>query len=91
MAIPKEELTEITISLRDPDNQLIRLIDHIGRAAGPGHSFSVVVDPDDSEYKREFFIDGDGSFFIQDLKMNGKKVKFEKDKLIEYLEIIQND
>jgi len=86
-----KDLTEITIKLNDPDNQLIRLIDHISKASAPGHSFDVVVDPDMSEYKKDFFIDGDGSFYIKELKMNGKKVKFEDDKLIEYLERVQND
>ena len=90
MVVPNN-LTEITIKLRDPDNQLIRLIDYISRKSAPGHSFNVVVDPDDSEYRESFFIDGDGAFYIRELKMNGKKVKFESDKLIEYLEIIQND
>lgn len=91
MAILKQDQTEITIILRDPDNQLIRLIDYISRKSGIGHSFEVVVDPNDSEYRKSFFIDGDGPFYIYDLKKNGKKVKIQNDKLVEYLEIIQND
>lgn len=89
MAIPKEDLTEITIRLRDPDNQLIRLIDHIGRASAPGHSFEVIVDPNDSEFAKSFFIDGDGAFYIEDLKINDKKVKVKNDKLVEYIDKIR--
>jgi len=65
--------TEIKIEVRDPENQLIQLIDYIRKISGPGHSFEVIVDPDDSELKKSFFIDGDGAFFIS---------KIEKDKRI---------
>jgi len=86
----KEDLTEITIKLRDSDNQLVTLIEYIGVLAGPGHSFEVVVDPDMREHKKSFFMDGDGSFFIKDLKMNGKKVVVKNDKIMEgYLKRIQ--
>jgi len=68
MSIPKEDLTELIVRLRDPDNQLVRLIDYIGITSGPGHSFEVVVDPDMREHRKSFFIDGDGSFYIQELK-----------------------
>ena len=84
------DMLEVTINLRDPDNQLILLIDYINRLSGPGHSFDVVVDPDMRENRKSFFIDGDGAFYIKDLKMNGKKIKIENDKLIEgYLKTIQ--
>ena len=86
MAISKEELIELTIKLRDPDYQLIRLIEYIGRVSAPGHSFEVVVDPDMRENRKSFGIDGDGSFYIDEFKMNGKKVKIENNKLVEYLE-----
>ena len=90
MAIPPEELTELVIKLRDPDNQLVQLIDYIGRLAGPGHSFIVDVDPDMRENKKTFSMDGDGSFMIKDIKMNGKKVEVKDGKLIErYLEKLQ--
>ncbi len=83
MAIPREDLTELTIKLRDPDNQLVKMIDYIMHTANPGHSFEVVVDPDLREYTKKFFMDGDGSFRIWSVKMNGKEVKVKDDKLIE--------
>ena len=87
MAIPKKELDEIVIKLRDPDDQLVKMIEYIRGVAGIGHSFEVVVDPDMREYRKRFFMDGDGSFYIQDVKKNNMKAK----KLEEYLRIIQND
>ena len=91
MAIPKEDLTEITIKLSDYDDQLVRLVDYIMHTANIGHSFEVVVDPDMSEYRKSFYIDGDGSFYIQEIKKDGKKVKIKDDKLInEYLKRVQS-
>lgn len=90
MAIPKEDLTELVIKLRDPDYQLVRLIEYIRILAGPGHSFEVVVDPDMREHRKSFGMDGDGSFFIKEIKMNGKKVVMKDDKIIEgYLKKLQ--
>ena len=90
MAIQREDLTELTIKLRDPDYQLVRLIDYISRISAPGHSFEVVVDPDMRENRKSFGIDGDGSFYIKEFKMNGKSVKFKDGKIIEgYLKKLQ--
>ena len=83
----EDKYTEIVVNVRDLDNSLIRLIDYIQSKANPGHSFEVVVDPDDSEYKKSFYMDGDGSFFVKDIKKDGKKVKIKDDKLIEFLRI----
>ena len=90
MAVPKEELDEITIKVRDPDNQLVKMIDHIMHSANIGHSFEVIVDPDLRERTKKFYMDGDGSFYIKEVKKNGKKVNVKDDKLIEgYLKKIQ--
>lgn len=90
MSISKEDLTELVIKLRDPDYQLVRLIDYISRTSAPGHSFEVVVDPDMREHRKSFGIDGDGAFFIKEFKMNGKKVVMKDDKIIEgYLKKLQ--
>jgi len=79
------EYDEIIINLRDPDNQLVKLIDYIQRLSAPGHSFDVVVDPDMKENRESFFIDGDGPFFIKDVKMNKKKVVVKNDQIEEVL------
>jgi len=90
MAIPREDLNEIKVLLRDPDNQLVKMIDYIMHNANIGHSFETIVDPDDRERKKNFSMDGDGSFYIQEVIYNGKKVEVKDDKLIEnYLENIQ--
>ncbi len=90
MAIPEDQLDEITVKLRDPENQLVKMLDYIMHTANIGHSFITVVDPELREYTKKFSMDGDGSFYIQEVKKNGKKIKVEGDKLIErYLKRIQ--
>lgn len=83
MSIPGNKLDELVIKVRDPDNQLVKMIDHIMYAANPGHSFEVIVDPDLQERTKKFYFDGDGMFYIKEVKKNGKKVKVKDDKLIE--------
>ena len=85
MAIPRKELDELVIKLRDYDDQLFKLIDYIMHTANVGHSFEVVVDPDMREHRKTFYMDGDGSFYIKEVKKNGNKMK----KLEEYLRFIQ--
>ena len=58
----------ITVLVRDQDDQLEKMIEYIRNKANPGHSFPVIVDPNDSEYRKEFFFDGDGAFFIKKIK-----------------------
>jgi len=64
-----KELKTIIIKVNDPEDQLIKLIEYIRNKANPGHSFPVIVDPDDSEYKKTFYFDGDGVFHIDSLKI----------------------
>lgn len=40
------------------------MLEYIKQLAAPGHSFPVVVDPDDSENKKTFPVDGDGNSHI---------------------------
>ncbi len=65
--IQKEEFKTIVIELRDPDNSLYELIEHIKKTANIGHSFPVVVDPGYKEYEEKFFMDGDGPFYIKNI------------------------
>jgi hypothetical protein len=64
---------KIELLVRDPDGVLVELLKHIGSAANVGHSFKVVVDPEDKEYAKDFWIDGDGSFHLKEIKVNGIK------------------
>lgn len=72
----------MTVRVRDYDKQLIKLIAYIRALAGPGHSFVVDVDPDMRENSKKFSMDGDGSFNIQSIKMNGVEVSLQDNKLI---------
>lgn len=62
-----QEDTVIEITLRDPDGSLMKFLEDLKGRANVGHSFSVVVDPRD-ERQAKFFFDGDGPFFIKDVK-----------------------
>ena len=45
--------------------ELIPLITYIGKNGNVGHSFGIVVDPDDSENRKSFGFDGDGASRIE--------------------------
>jgi len=47
---------------------LIPLIEYIKQTADPGHSFDIVVDPDMSETRKSFGMDGDGAAYIHSIK-----------------------
>lgn len=92
MAYYEKPMTKIEVLVRDDEDQLVKMIEHIRALAAPGHSFVVVVDPDASkeEGKETFSMDGDGAFYIKEVKKNGKKVNMKDGKLIEgYLKRIQ--
>lgn len=59
------DFKKVTIYCSDPDKQLIKMLNKIGSLANPGHSFDVVLDPNDSENRSTFYFDGDGSFSIR--------------------------
>jgi len=58
----------ITITCHDQDNELEDLIKYIKSNGNTGHSFSIIVDPDDEREKR-FSWDGDGGDYIKDVKV----------------------
>lgn len=78
-----DTFTKIEIEVRDPDKSLVQLINYIRMISNPGHSFEVIVDPDSQDHRQTFDIDGDGSFFIKSIKLNGKQIT-SKDDLTEY-------
>jgi len=57
---------------------LLPLIHYMKQTGSIGHSFSIIVDPDDSEYKKEFYLDGDGAGRIDDIKIDDKIYKPKK-------------
>ena len=50
-----------TICCRDGEKQLLDLINYIAKNGNGGHSFDIVVDPEDKRTERHFFWDGDGA------------------------------
>lgn len=63
------ETKTITVEVNDSENQLVSMLEDIQKSAGVGHSFTVVVDPDE-EGGRSYGIDGDGDFKIVDIKVS---------------------
>lgn len=64
-----KNLKTITITCRDQDNELENMLNHIKKTGNCGHSFSILVDPDDKEAKK-FHWDGDGNDYIQEIKVS---------------------
>lgn len=50
----------ITLVVQDSEGQIEDLLDYISNIASAGHSFRVAVDPDNDDYSKDFYIDGDG-------------------------------
>ena len=50
----------ITIECNDQDNSLEDLLNYIKAIGNIGHSFSIIVDPEDNDHKKTFSWDGDG-------------------------------
>jgi hypothetical protein len=81
-----EQGEEIVLRVTDDDNSLAKMLAHIKRASGIGHSFTVIVDPDTREYTRKFGIDGDGAFRIHSISPEIKNDEFEEkvDSVVEF-------
>lgn len=62
----------VEVDLDDEDGQLQKLLAYIRKNSSVGHSFGVVVDPEDRELAKKFYIDGDGAFRIRSIKVDGK-------------------
>lgn len=60
--------TIYTITCNDPDKRLKSLLDYIQKTGNIGHSFDIVVDPDNKETTKKFGWDGDGADSIKDIK-----------------------
>ena len=58
---------KIIVLTRDRDSNLFNLLNHIKSLGNIGHSFTIVVDPDNKEGKT-FSWDGDGSDFIKSIE-----------------------
>ena len=76
-----QDIFNISVEVRDPENQLIDMIEYIKKIANGGHSYKITVDPDSSDYKKDFYIDGDGAFHINDVKVDTIK-KYKDGKVV---------
>lgn len=54
---------------RDEDDTLENLINYIKSNGNIGHTFEIIVDPDDKERRKSFEWDGDGVDSISDVKV----------------------
>jgi hypothetical protein len=57
----------ITVTCRDSENTLEKLLNYIKGIGNTGHSFAIIVDPGEGEKK--FHWDGDGSDSIREIKV----------------------
>jgi Zn ribbon nucleic-acid-binding protein len=64
---------KIEIETKNASN-LADMLHYIAKLAGIGHSFSVVVDPKDSEYRRSYDVDGDGPACIVSVRVDGRVI-----------------
>ena len=58
----------MTVEITDPDDALYSLLSYIKEIGNTGHSFSIIVDPENSDTKKTFGWDGDGSNRIYEIK-----------------------
>ena len=68
-AVPASDMTTYQVTCRDQDETLKQIIECIMHCGNMGHTFSVIVDPDEKEglAERKFEWDGDGSDYIKDV------------------------
>lgn len=59
-----KDLPEVTFKTSNPE-RLTEIVKAIGELGNPGHTFSIVLDPNNSDSKTEFTWDGDGSDYIE--------------------------
>jgi len=66
----KDEMDLITIECNDTEGSLLKLLKCIQECGNAGHSFTIVVDPEEIENldKRKFGWDGDGSDKIMNIE-----------------------
>lgn len=66
--VNQKDSPKLIVDCTDSEGTLSDLINYIGEVGNGGHGFTIVVDPDDAEYKKEFYWDGDGGDRIGNVK-----------------------
>ena len=81
----KDGYTEVSLKVRgDGLWSVLRMLRHMQYHGDIGHSYGIVMDPDNSDYTIKTGWDGDGSDAIKELKVNGKELdrkQFDKEHL----------
>ena len=70
----------IKIEVNDFYGEFEKLLKQIKDSSDPGHTFNVVVDPEENKHKLKFEMDGDGSFIIEKIEVDYKEKDGEEDK-----------
>ena len=65
-----ESEKHIILTVCDQDKSIQGLIEYIKGLASMGHSFNIEVDPNDKEFHKSFYIDGDGTDHIYDVTVH---------------------
>jgi hypothetical protein len=68
-----------TITCHDDEGALKKLLEYIKEIGNGGHSFKIVVDPENKETMKEFGWDGDGSDKIESIKAEKKEEEKPKE------------
>jgi len=65
-----DDMDKIEIYCRDRENSLVKILSAIAGKGNVGHSFEIIIDPDNQPIKIGW--DGDGSDYIKKIIKNGK-------------------
>lgn len=67
------------LTVRDESDEIYNLLKCISDVSRMGHSFNVVVDPNNDKYESKFYIDGDGTDKIYDITVEEYKEESDKE------------
>ena len=65
-----ENEKHIILTVCDQEKTIQNLIEYIKGLANMGHSFNIEVDPNDKEFHKSFYVDGDGADHILDITVD---------------------
>ena len=91
----KDDFSEVSFQVRgDGQESLLKILQFCKKIGGGGHSFQIVLDPENSDTRRTVYFDGDGADRVKDICLNGtlitrdyleKKASMNKEKVVREL------
>lgn len=60
-------MKRVVMYIKDRDNKIENILNYMKELTNAGHGFDVEIDPNDQEYHKHFYVDGDGEDKIRDL------------------------